>query len=161
MSDLTAATSLRQAGPALTGIDWDVIRVARFLALQAIERIGAPGAVTVDPHPARPSLSFLVPAGASTEWQMPHTVAYPAARCLPLPPDHKEAPPGPYWLIHRSQGLTRVDELRQALETVASRTTSPLTGSCERRLAALRELLAPGLHPSRSPRRHDPAEEVM
>lgn len=150
-SDRAVGTSLRQVGLPRTGTDWDVIQVDRFLALQAIERIGAPGAVTVDPRPGRPSLSFLVQAGASSDWQMPHTVAYAAARCLPtLPPDHKEAPPGPYWLIHRSHGLTRVDELRQALETVADRSTSPCA-----RIAALHELLAPGLRPFWSPQRHD------
>ena len=54
-----------QSVPAADKGDADVIRVCRFLGLQALEGIPAPGAVTVDPHPSAPSLSFLVPAGTA------------------------------------------------------------------------------------------------
>ncbi|MEU2740642.1 hypothetical protein ABZ656_36195 [Streptomyces sp. NPDC007095] len=78
--------------------------------------IGHPGAITVDPHLAVPALYFLVPAGATTDWRMPQTTAFGQPMRVALPPDRKEPPPGPYWLIQRSQGSTEVGELRHALE---------------------------------------------
>ncbi|MEU1566232.1 hypothetical protein ABZ504_38570 [Streptomyces mirabilis] len=108
--------------------DWDVIRVVRFLALRAIENIGHPGAITVDPHPAAPALYFLVPAGAIADWRMPQTTAFGQPMRVALPPDRKETPPGPYWLIQRSQGLTEVGELRQALEAASRPTVAQAPG---------------------------------
>ncbi|MER6075682.1 hypothetical protein ABT187_44385 [Streptomyces sp. NPDC001817] len=50
-SDPTGATNLRLARLAPTGIAWDVIQVARLLALQAVDGIGAPGAVICATQP--------------------------------------------------------------------------------------------------------------
>lgn len=97
-----------------------VITVCRFLALQALERLTAPGAVSVNPLPGAPTLSFLVPADAA-RWRPSHSGARGSCTEVVLPPDGKEAPPGPYWLIERSQGLTSVAALRAALEAVAQR----------------------------------------
>ncbi|MFG2681312.1 hypothetical protein [Streptomyces sp. NPDC048392] len=110
-----------QGTPAVDEEDVDVITVCRFLALQALEKLTAPGAVTVDPLPASPSLSFLVPPGAALGWRLPHTTACGSSVQVALPPDDKEAPPGPYWLISRSQGLTSAASLHAALEAVARR----------------------------------------
>ncbi|MGW0647690.1 hypothetical protein ACWD4T_02605 [Streptomyces umbrinus] len=104
---------------AFAGSDWDVINVSRFLGLRAIENIGNPGAITVDPRPAAPSLLFFVPVGTAADWRMPQTVAFGRTMTVALPPDHKEAPPGPYWLIQRNHGLTQAAELRRALAAAA------------------------------------------
>ena len=102
--------------------DVGVITVCRFLALQALERLTAPGAVCVNPSPGAPTLSFLVPADAG-RWRPSHSGAHGSCRGVVLPPDGKGAPPGPYWLMERSQGLTSVAALRAALDAVARRWT--------------------------------------
>ncbi|MFR0367543.1 hypothetical protein [Streptomyces sp. MCC20] len=120
MGDEGTARAIGQGTSAVYEGDIDVIRVCRFLALQALEGLAAPGAVTVDPFPAAPALFFLVPAGAAVGWRLPDTTACGPSKVV-LPPDGKEAPPGPYWLIGRSHGLTSAVALRAALEAVARR----------------------------------------
>ncbi|MCX5063720.1 hypothetical protein OG895_43285 [Streptomyces sp. NBC_00201] len=108
---------------ALAGVGWDAIKVSsRFLALRAIENLGNPGAITVDPRPAASVLYFLVPAGTAADWRMPQTTAFGRTMHVVLPPDHKQTPPGPYWLVQRAQGVTQAAELRQALEEAADPT---------------------------------------
>ncbi|RRR79405.1 hypothetical protein EHS43_24015 [Streptomyces sp. RP5T] len=98
--------------------DAGVVTVCRFLALQALQRLTAPGAVSVNPLPGAPTLSFLVPADAARCWPpLPGTRG--SCTEVVLPPDSKKVPPGPYWLIERSQGLTSPTTLRTALEAVA------------------------------------------
>ena len=136
--------------------DADVITACRFLALQALERLTPPGAVTVDPLPSAPSLSFLVPAGATVCWRLPHTTACGSSVRVPLPPDGKQAPPGPYWLIGRSQGLTSAHTLRAALEAAARRWSVRDQGSA----ATVCELWVPGrLRSARSVRSRVPLGE--
>ncbi|KUN57799.1 hypothetical protein AQJ46_45580 [Streptomyces canus] len=98
----------------------DVITVCQFLALQALEQLTAPGAVSVNPVPGAATLSFLVPADA-THWLPYHLGARASCTDVVLPADGKEAPPGPYWLIERSQGLTPVAALRAALRDAVRR----------------------------------------
>lgn len=103
------------------GVDWDAVKVGRFYALQALGRMTSPGAVAVDPAPAEPALYFFVPAGSTTGWDVQQSTALGVATHVVLPPDTKELPPGPYWLIRPRAGrvqLTRVDELRAALNAV-------------------------------------------
>ncbi|WP_069764761.1 hypothetical protein [Streptomyces sp. LUP47B] len=121
----------------------DVITVCRFLALQAMERLTAPGAVSVNPLPGAPTLSFLVSADAVSWWPS-HSGVRGSCTEVVLPPDGKEAPPGPYWLIGRSQGLTSVAALRAALEAVARRWPEREAGPA----ALVRELWVP--HGARS-----------
>jgi hypothetical protein len=83
----------------------DLITVCRFLTLQALEKLTAPGAVSVNPLPGAATLSFLVPADA-THWLPPHLGARASCTDVVLHADGKEEPPGPYWLIERSQGFT-------------------------------------------------------
>lgn len=97
-----------------------VITVCRFLATQALERLTAPGAVNVNPLPGAATLSFLVPADAA-RWRPSRSGSRGSCTEVVLLPDGKEAPPGPYWLIERSQGLTSAAALRAALEAVARR----------------------------------------
>lgn len=104
---------------ARAGVDWDAIRVARYVAVRALEHIGDPGAVTVDPHWAHPSLTFFVPAGSAANWRIPQSVPFSWMTHVELPPDDKATPPGAYWLIRPAHGLTQVRVLRQALEAVA------------------------------------------
>ncbi|MFE1956767.1 DUF6415 family natural product biosynthesis protein [Streptomyces sp. NPDC059479] len=101
--------------------DSDLVRVARFYALQALERIAAPGAVAVEPVPAAPAVLFLVPPGSSGEWDVPRTIAL-AEGSLVLPLDERQSPPGAYWLIPPGHGRlhTDVHHLRRALEAVFS-----------------------------------------
>ncbi|WP_280910316.1 hypothetical protein [Streptomyces sp. SAI-208] len=103
-----------------------VVTICRFLALQALERLTEPGADSVKPMPGAATLSFLVPADAAS-----CRPPLPGARGtteVVLPPGGKEAPPGPHWLMERSQGLTFAAALCESLETVAQR--------CPERVAA-------------------------
>ena len=105
---------------AAAGVAWDVVKVRRHLAVRAIERIPEPGAVAVDPWPVEPALYFFVPAGSTSAWDVPETMALGLDSHVVLPPDSKEAPPGPYWLISPRRGLTSTSELRQALTYVVN-----------------------------------------
>ncbi|WP_406723434.1 DUF6415 family natural product biosynthesis protein [Streptomyces sp. GD-15H] len=107
-----------------TGVRWDVVKMRRFLGLQAIEHIEQPGAVAVDPHSPEPMLYFFVPAGTLANWNVPDTTALNSTECtthVVLPPGHREAPPGPYWLLSPSCGLTPIATLRRALEMALHR----------------------------------------
>ncbi|MEU4827732.1 hypothetical protein AB0H37_38210 [Actinomadura sp. NPDC023710] len=100
------------------GVRWDAVKVARHLAVRALELIAKPGAVAVDPAPSEPVLYFFVPPGSAATWDVPETTALGHSAHVVLPPEHKEAPPGPYWLIAQPNGLTPVALLRQALMAV-------------------------------------------
>ncbi|MFE7313124.1 hypothetical protein ACFU7T_08445 [Streptomyces sp. NPDC057555] len=103
------------------GIDWDALKVARFFALQAIERLQRPGAVAVDPAPAEPVLYFFVPVGSTAGWSLPQVITLGAATHVVLPPTHCQAPPSPYWLVPPANGhlpLTNPTALHRALTTV-------------------------------------------
>ncbi|MHC3474893.1 hypothetical protein ACYF6T_40285 [Streptomyces sp. 7R007] len=118
--EMTISGGMRLA-PA--GIAWDAIKVSRHLGVQAVEQIPHPGAVAVDPAPKEPVLYFFVPAGSAAVWRVPQTKALTLDAHLVLPPDSKEAPPGPYWLVAPSHGLTAIETLRHAL-TVLQRAPS-------------------------------------
>lgn len=112
-------------GPAGTrivaaGIDWDLVKVTRSFALQALERLASPGAVVVDPHPAEPMLYFFVQPGSTRDWNVIHSEALSEAAHIALPDETKLLPPGPYWLRLPESGgwLTDVNALRAALEVV-------------------------------------------
>lgn len=115
---MTSASGMRIAA---AGVAWDVVKVRRYLAVRAIERIADPGAVAVDPTPAEPALYFFVPAGSAVDWEVPRTRALGVDAHVVLPPDRKVAPPGPYWLIAPERGLTPTATLRQALEQTLDR----------------------------------------
>ncbi|MDX3523346.1 hypothetical protein [Streptomyces scabiei] len=104
---------------AQSGVEWDAIKVGRFHALQALERITNPGAVAVDPARPEPVLYFFVQLGGAVGWNIPGSTALGLTAYVVRPPDDKEAPPGPYWLISPAHGLTQAAVLRQALEQVA------------------------------------------
>lgn len=120
--EMTGTAGMRLA-PA--GIRWNAVKVSRCLAVQAIERIAKPGAVAVDPHHADPVLYFFVPLYSSGEWDVPHTRLLSRNAHLVLPPDDKNTPPGPYWLIPPHYGLTNSFALRRALKHV----TGPMTAA--------------------------------
>lgn len=115
--EMMSACGMRLAA---AGVVWDVIKVPRYLAVRAIERIVEPGAVAVDPSPAEPALYFFVPAGSAADWDVRQTIALGLDSHVVLPPDHKEVPPGPYWLISPERGLTPTSALRLALEQTMS-----------------------------------------
>ncbi|MFB7273929.1 DUF6415 family natural product biosynthesis protein [Streptomyces sp. NPDC056244] len=100
---------------------FDLVRVARFYALQALERIAAPGAIAVEPIATAPAMLFLVPPGSSSEWNVPRTTVL-VEGSLVLPSEERRSPPGAYWLIPPSHGRlhTDVHHLRCALEAVLS-----------------------------------------
>jgi hypothetical protein len=117
--EISAGMLLAQAG-----VTWDVVKVRRFLGLQAIEHIAQPGAVAVDPHPPEPMLYFFVPAGTLADWDLPDTTPLNSTECtthVVLPPRHREAPPGPYWLLLPSRGLTATAALHHALDIALHR----------------------------------------
>jgi hypothetical protein len=125
ISDAVGMMSASGMRLAAAGVAWDVVRVRRYLAVRAIERIADPGAVAVDPTPAEPVLYFFVPAGSAAGWEVPRSRALGVDAHVVLPPDHKAAPPGPYWLIAPERGLTPADTLRQALEQTMNRSPAP------------------------------------
>ncbi|MGW3311487.1 DUF6415 family natural product biosynthesis protein [Streptomyces sp. NPDC001073] len=116
ISDAVEMTSVSGMRLAAAGVSWDAVKVRRHLAVRAIERIAQPGAVAVDPSPAEPALYFFIRAGSAAGWDVPQTAALGLSSHVVLPPDHREAPPGPYWLISPERGLTSTSALRQALE---------------------------------------------
>ncbi|MDQ1031529.1 hypothetical protein QF035_009111 [Streptomyces umbrinus] len=92
---------------AQAGVKWDVVKARRFLGLQALKHIEHPGAVAVDPNSPEPVLYFFVPAGTTGGWMVPDTTALSGTEGtthVVLPPKHREAPPGSYWLLppHRA-----------------------------------------------------------
>ncbi|MFF4257933.1 DUF6415 family natural product biosynthesis protein [Streptomyces sp. NPDC001663] len=122
VGDLTWVTGMRLT-PA--GVEWDAVRVGRYLGVQAIGRIARPGAVAVDPACAEPFLYFLLPAGSTDGWEVPHTRPLGANAYVVLPPADKDSPPGPYWLIPPKCGFTRAATLRRALEEAVAVASSP------------------------------------
>ncbi|WP_405987228.1 hypothetical protein [Streptomyces sp. NBC_00872] len=97
----------------------DVVRVARFYALQALEQIAAPGAIAVEPEPSAPALLFLVPPGSGCDWDVPTTTVLTEGQFV-LPPEERRSPPGVFWLIPPSHGQLHTDvrHLRRALQAV-------------------------------------------
>ncbi|WP_405905667.1 MULTISPECIES: DUF6415 family natural product biosynthesis protein [unclassified Streptomyces] len=121
--EMVSASGMRLA-PA--GVEWDVIKVGRYLAVRTIERIAEPGAIAVNPALAEPALYFFVPAGSAASWDVPQTTPLGLDAHVVLPPDHKAAPPGPYWLISPERGLTQATTLRRALaQTMGSALAQP------------------------------------
>jgi hypothetical protein len=112
-ADMLTVAGLRLA-PA--GVEWDAVKVGRHLGARAIDLIAEPGAVAVDPARPEPLLYFFVPAGSAAHWDVPQTDALGPDTYVVLPPDHKQAPPGPYWLLPQHHGLTPAVVLRHALE---------------------------------------------
>lgn len=102
------------------GVDWDAVKVVRSFGLQALDRIGEPGAVVVDPNAAEPVLYFLVRPGSTEGWEVPQSTALSITNHVTLPPCYRVTPPGPYWLTPPAEGRlhTNVNALRAALEAV-------------------------------------------
>ncbi|HKR51527.1 MAG TPA: DUF6415 family natural product biosynthesis protein [Pseudonocardiaceae bacterium] len=123
VGDLTWVTGMRLT-PA--GVEWDAVRVGRYLGVQAIGRIARPGAVAVDPACAEPLLYFLLPAGSTEGWDVPHTRPLGANAYVVLPPADKDSPPGPYWLVPPKCGFTQAAMLKQALEEAVAVAASPV-----------------------------------
>ncbi|MFD7972087.1 hypothetical protein [Streptomyces clavifer] len=115
-SDKAAAMAGTRLAPA--GQDWDAVRVTRFVGLQVIEHLG-PGIGPVIMDPAARSMYFLVPPGTTRAWtDLPQCTTLGETNHVVLPPQHKQTPPGPYWLIPAQQPLASAPVLREALETV-------------------------------------------
>jgi anti-sigma regulatory factor (Ser/Thr protein kinase) len=84
------------------------VRVPRYLGLRALRHLcGKEGGVAVDP--AQRHLYFLVPPGAATGWDLPHTTVLDTPHSLVLPVAGKEAQPGPYWLHSPRPGRVHND----------------------------------------------------
>ncbi|MEU6351096.1 hypothetical protein ABZ896_17450 [Streptomyces sp. NPDC047072] len=115
-SALTMTAAGMRLAPA--GVEWDAVKVGRHLGVRAIEQIAEVGAVAVDPFRREPVLYFLVPKGSAAQWDVPETAALGTDAYVVLPPAHRDAPPGPYWLVPEQHGLTPAVVLRQALESV-------------------------------------------
>ncbi|MFC4463951.1 hypothetical protein ACFPH6_05135 [Streptomyces xiangluensis] len=118
ISDAVEMMSAAGMWLAPAGAEWDVVKVGRHLGARALELIAEPGAVAVDPVHPEPVLYFFVPPGSAADWNVPQTTSLGRGTHVVLPPDHKEAPPGPYWLISQQHGLTQPTVLRQALESL-------------------------------------------
>ncbi|MET9081981.1 DUF6415 family natural product biosynthesis protein [Streptomyces sp. NPDC004237] len=140
---MTQETALMRSAAGMrlapAGVRWDVVKVARHTAVRAIDLIETPGAVAVDPAPAEAVLYFFVPPGSAAEWHLPQTTALGLNAHVVLPPPGREAPPGPYWLIGPTLGLTPAIVLRKALGATLETTTNPVTVDIDamRRTAAI------------------------
>lgn len=88
--DTASTAESGTSGPAGTrivaaGTAWDAVRVGRFLGLEALERLGsAAGPVLVDP--AARTMYFLVPAGSTTDWDVPQSQALGETNHVVIPP---------------------------------------------------------------------------
>jgi hypothetical protein len=133
---ITDAAVMMSAGGmrlAPAGVEWDAVKVGRHLGVRAISLIAEPGAVAVDPARPDPVVYFFAPPGSAAHWDVAQTTALGPGAHMVLPPDHKEAPPGPYWLISQQNGLTSARVLRQAL-IEALRVDLPTMRNTARRL---------------------------
>ncbi|WLQ53702.1 hypothetical protein P8A21_39835 (plasmid) [Streptomyces poriferorum] len=133
--DTASTAESGTSGPAGTrivaaGTAWDAVRVGRFLGLEALERLGsAAGPVLVDP--AARTMYFLVPAGSTTDWDVPQSQALGETNHVVIPPATRQSPPGPYWLIDSRHPLTSTPQLRQALQAaLGPRTAAQLNLDC-------------------------------
>lgn len=100
------------------GVDWDAIRVPRFLGLQVIERLG-PQVGPVIVHPGARTMYFLVPRGTTGAWTAMTPAAVLGDGCYVfLPARYKQRPPGPYWLTPRQQPLADTPTIRTTLESL-------------------------------------------
>ncbi|MFW6724343.1 hypothetical protein ACHZ98_30170 [Streptomyces sp. MAR4 CNY-716] len=117
------------------GVEWDAIKVPRYAGLFALDKLTRPGAVAVDPASAPPVLYFLVPPQSTGGWDVPLTTALSLAAHVVLPSSHREAPPGPYWLIAPGRGrrCTRTADLRRELMRVIQPRAVVPSGSTETR----------------------------
>ncbi|MFJ2745409.1 ATP-binding protein [Streptomyces sp. NPDC087440] len=94
--------------PGPSGLLSDAVRVPRYLGLRALHHLrGKEGGIAVDS--ARRHLYFLVPSGAATGWELPHTTVLDAPHALVLPDAGKESGPGPYWLHSPRPGRVHSD----------------------------------------------------
>ncbi len=110
------------------GVEWDAIKVPRYAGLFALGKLTRPGAVAVDPASAPPVLYFLVPPQSTAGWDVPKTTALSLAAHVVLPALHREAPPGPYWLIAPGRGrrrTTTADLRRELLCVIQPRAVVP------------------------------------
>ncbi|WP_432104454.1 hypothetical protein [Streptomyces sp. bgisy091] len=113
---MTAVTFEGAMAPA--GVDWDAIRVPRFVGLQVIELLG-PQVGPVIVNPAARTMYFLVPPGTTAAWTTlaPTTVLGKGSHVF-LPARHQQKPPGPYWLTPCRQPLADTPTLRTTLASL-------------------------------------------
>ncbi|WNI34376.1 hypothetical protein [Streptomyces sp. ITFR-6] len=77
--------------------------------------------------PAARTMYFLVPAGSTREWDIPQTQPLGDTNHVVVPPETRQSPPGPYWLVSAHRPLTSTMVLREALQNVQGpRTALPL-----------------------------------
>lgn len=96
---------------------WDVIRTVEAIGLRAIDLLEEAGCqvgpVILHPESLEPRLYFLVPAGASSNWNEPDTVALGRTCHVVVPPMTKTSPPGLHW--HKPPSAPRVLSQREPL----------------------------------------------
>lgn len=92
------------------------LEVARCYDPCRDEQLGAAAGPTVM-DPAGRTMYFLVPPGTTRTWAVPRTTALGVATHVVLPPDHKQAPPGPQWLLTPNRTFTSTSALQRALVT--------------------------------------------
>ncbi|MFH8736810.1 hypothetical protein [Streptomyces sp. NPDC017964] len=98
------------------GVDWDAVRVPRFLGLQALNRLqGQEGAIVMEP--GERAMYFLVPPRTTGGWDVQQSVALGETNHVVLPAHSKETPPGPFWLASpcRARLHTNTEALRAAI----------------------------------------------
>lgn len=101
------------------GVEWDAIRIPRRLGVAALNRLPVPhGPVITDPDDR--VVYILVPRGTAHRWDAALTQAYGIATYVAVPPEGRDAPPGPYWLVAPADWVPLTDpgHLRSAIEAV-------------------------------------------
>ncbi|MFF5205041.1 hypothetical protein [Streptosporangium sp. NPDC000396] len=102
--------------PESTGLEWDAIRVPRYIGLAALTRLPTIDfPVIVDP--VERTVYFLVPVGEADDWEMPDARILIVTRHLLIPPIQQDMPPGRYWLA-MPQRIAKPKLLRRSLEQV-------------------------------------------
>lgn len=101
------------------GVEWDAVRIPRRLWLAALDRLPVPhGPVITDPDDR--VVYVLVPRGTARGWDAALTQAYGVATYVAVPPEGRDGPPGPYWLVAPVDWVPLTDpgHLRLAIEAV-------------------------------------------
>lgn len=92
---------------AAAGLEWDAVKIPRFVGLQVLHALPKPGAVMVEPTDR--ALYFLVPPGSTANWTCPQSSPLGESTFVILPPHSKQSPPGPYWLITPNSARLHTD----------------------------------------------------
>jgi hypothetical protein len=106
------------------GHAWDAVRVPEPLARSTLLVLaGASGAVIGNGFVA--VLCWLLPPGSAERWRTPGTRALGPGHHLTVPPPGRTRGPGPYWVVHPTDGRWLTDPAALGAALAAASGTAP------------------------------------